>query len=118
MQIVRERILQTRSKLGISQKQMAEMLGISQPGYSQIESGKYPDMRISTLVKICEILNVSVDWLLGFIDCDPDDKFENFYMEIINVIMEYTEDEQISDIVSYRLTNEIDGIKRKYDDIC
>lgn len=49
----------------LSQKQMGELLGMSQQGYQQIESGIKPDMRISTLRKICDILDVSADWVLG-----------------------------------------------------
>lgn len=64
-----ERIKAARQKRKLSQKQMAELLQISQPGYQQLESGKYPDMKISTLTKLCEILQVSADWILG-IDCD------------------------------------------------
>lgn len=117
MNIVRERIVAARAKKGITQKQMAEILGISQPGYSQIESGKYPDMRISTLVKICEILDVSTDWLLGIITCDPDDKFTRFYMEVIDLILEYEELEMIGERASEQLTQEIDKMKRRYEDI-
>ena len=60
-----ERIKAARQQRKLSQKQMAELLEISQPGYQQLESGKYPDMKISTLVKLCEILKVSADWVLG-----------------------------------------------------
>ena len=60
-----ERIKAARKQRKLSQKQMAELLEISQPGYQQLESGKYPDMKISTLVKLCEILNISADWVLG-----------------------------------------------------
>lgn len=65
MQILHERIRLARNTRKISQKQMAEFLEISQPGYQQMESGKYPDMKVSTLIKLCDILDVSADWLLG-----------------------------------------------------
>lgn len=62
------RIKEARQMRKISQKQMADLLKISQPGYQQLESGKYPDMKISTLTKLCEILQVSADWVLGLDD--------------------------------------------------
>lgn len=65
MQTVHDRIKIARINKGLSQQTMADILGISQPGYQQIESGIKPDMKISTLIKLCNILDVSSDWLLG-----------------------------------------------------
>lgn len=65
MKDAHERIKAAREYHRLSQKQMAELLKISQPGYQQMESGKYPDMKISTLMKLCDILHVSADWVLG-----------------------------------------------------
>lgn len=64
MQNAHERIKAARQQRKLSQKKMAELLEISQPGYQQLESGKYPDMKISTLVKLCDILQISADWVL------------------------------------------------------
>lgn len=65
MQDLHKRIKIARSEKGLSQKRIAELLEISQPGYQQIESGKYPDMKISTLYKLCGILEVTPNYLLG-----------------------------------------------------
>lgn len=56
-----------RSEIGLSQKQIASLLNISQQSYSDYENGKTePDFK--TLLKIAEILNVSTDYLLGRTD--------------------------------------------------
>lgn len=65
MQLDYGRIKAARTAKRLSQKTVAEHLNISQPGYQQIESGKYPDMKISTLIKLCAILEVTPNWLLG-----------------------------------------------------
>lgn len=71
MQLDYSRIKAARTAKKLSQKAIAEVLGITQAGYSQIENGKYPDMKISTLIKLCCILEVSPNWLLGYNDTDP-----------------------------------------------
>ena len=68
MQKVHERIREARLAKGLSQHAVASMLGISQPGYQQIESGVKGDMKVSTLLKLCSVFDVSADWLLGLKD--------------------------------------------------
>lgn len=65
------KIKAARTAKKLSQKTVAEYLNISQPGYQQIESGKYPDMKISTLIKLCSILEVDPNWLLGYNEDNP-----------------------------------------------
>ena len=65
MTIEQIRIKQKRIDLKRTQKEMADMLGISQQAYQQLETGRTTDMRISTLKRLCTIFNVSSDWLLG-----------------------------------------------------
>lgn len=53
-----------REEKGISQQKLAEMLSISQQAIFKYEKTiNEPD--ISTLIKIAEIFNVSVDYLVG-----------------------------------------------------
>lgn len=68
MQLDHSKIKAARTAKKLSQKAIADLLGITQAGYSQIESGKYPDMKISTLAKLCDILEVSPNWLLNYSD--------------------------------------------------
>ncbi|WP_375179039.1 helix-turn-helix domain-containing protein [Enterococcus rotai] len=47
----------------VTQQQMADMLNISQNTYSQYETGKI-EWTASTLIKIADYFDVSVDYLL------------------------------------------------------
>ena len=59
-----ERLKDLRKEAGLTQVDVAEKLGISQPAYASWERGvKKPTQ--DNLVKIAQILSVSVDYLLG-----------------------------------------------------
>ena len=59
-----ERLKELRKKANFTQVEVAEKLGISQPAYASWERGvKKPTQ--DNLVKIAQILNVSVDYLVG-----------------------------------------------------
>lgn len=65
MESLQRRLKQKRLELGLTQTEISEKLGMKQATYQKLESGKTPDMRISTLMHICKTLRVSSDWLLG-----------------------------------------------------
>lgn len=65
MTIEQIRIKEKRLEFKKTQKEMADMLCITQQAYQQLETGRTTDMRISTLKKLCSIFEVSADWLLG-----------------------------------------------------
>lgn len=59
-----DRLKDLRRQAGLTQVDVAEKLGISQPAYASWERGvKKPTQE--NLVKIAQILNVSVDYLVG-----------------------------------------------------
>jgi len=59
-----ERIAQTRIKLGLSQRELAEKLNITQQSVTALERrGSTP--RSDTLIKLCDILGVTANDLLG-----------------------------------------------------
>ena len=59
-----ERLKELRKKANFTQVEVAEKLGISQPAYASWERGvKKPTQE--NLVKIAQVLNVSVDYLVG-----------------------------------------------------
>lgn len=59
-----ERLKDLRKQAGLTQVDVAEKLGISQPAYASWERGiKKPTQE--NLVKIAQVLNVSVDYLVG-----------------------------------------------------
>lgn len=59
-----ERLKKLRKDAGLTQVDVANKLGISQPAYASWERGvKKPTQ--DNLVKIAQVLNVSVDYLVG-----------------------------------------------------
>ena len=64
MRIFCERIKEMRQLCHLSQRQMAERLGISQPSYIRYENGT-SEPTLENLVRIASIFDVSVDYLLG-----------------------------------------------------
>ena len=60
-----ERMRALREDKDLSQKEVAQMLGIAQTTYSQYELEKRP-MPIYYLVALCRFYNVSADYMLGF----------------------------------------------------
>lgn len=57
------RVRKARMAKGLSQAQLAEALKISPPHMSNIETGKNA-MNVTTLYQICELLDVSADWIV------------------------------------------------------
>lgn len=58
------RMLIARLRKNLKQSEMGRILGLSQPSYSDIETGKR-EVTISQLYIIASALEVSVTWLLG-----------------------------------------------------
>lgn len=64
-----ENLKEARLKSGMSQKDLAENIGVAKSTYSLYESGKR-EPNVDTIKKIASSLNVSADTLLG-IDNEP-----------------------------------------------
>lgn len=62
-----ERLQWVRDCKNITQKEIAEHLGIKQQQYAKYEKG-INIMPITYLPQICEYLDVSADYILGLID--------------------------------------------------
>lgn len=76
-----ERLKDLRKQAGLTQVDVAEKLGISQPAYASWERGaKKPTQE--NLVKIAQILNVSVDYLVG----NSDEENTNKELEDIELL--------------------------------
>lgn len=58
------RIRDLRQDKDISQKDLSNMLGMSQTGYSKYETGEN-DIPTEILIKLSKFYNTSVDYLLG-----------------------------------------------------
>ena len=64
MKIFQVRLKEQRKLYGMTQREMAEKLGISQPSYIRYEQGTAEPSQ-ENLVKIADIFDVSTDYLLG-----------------------------------------------------
>ena len=70
---VGEKIRGIRTLKGLSQENLAEMLGLSLPAYADVERGK-KDVTIKRLEQIAEKLGVSLNDILSF-----GDRISNFF---------------------------------------
>ena len=59
-----DRIRELREDHDLTQRQIAEVLGIKQQVYSNYELG-FRSLPIEHLIKLCKYYNVSSDWILG-----------------------------------------------------
>lgn len=64
------RLREVRKDHGDTQESLGQKLGISTPTVSKWEQGA-SDPNLKTLVRICQMYNVSSDFLLGLSDDDP-----------------------------------------------
>ena len=62
--LVAERLKEARKLAGISQGQVAKMLGLHRPSVSEIEAGNRK-VSADEVARLSEIYDVSVAWLLG-----------------------------------------------------
>ena len=59
-----QRIRDLREDRDLTQKQIAQMLGMSQTGYSKYETGEN-DIPTQVLIKLADFYQTSIDYLLG-----------------------------------------------------
>ena len=62
-----ERLKSIRLECEMKQKDVYEKLGVSPNCYASYEQGR-TEPNIETIVKLCEIFEVSADYLLGIVD--------------------------------------------------
>jgi len=61
------RIRELREDRDLTQKQLAQLLGMSQTGYSKYETGEN-DIPTQILIRLADFYGTSVDYLLGRVD--------------------------------------------------
>lgn len=59
-----ERLKMYRNASGLTQKAVADEIGVSVRGYQQYEQGKY-EPGIEKLIKLSDLFHISVDELIG-----------------------------------------------------
>ena len=62
-----KRLRDLREDRDLTQKQLAEMLGMSQTGYSKYETGEN-DIPTSILIWLADFYETTTDYLLGRVD--------------------------------------------------
>lgn len=62
-----QRLRDVREDRDLSQKDVADYLGISQSDYSKYELGKHM-MGIDKYIKLAKFYNISIDYLAGVVD--------------------------------------------------
>lgn len=62
--IFSERLKTLRKEKKLTQKELAEQIGIKQNSYSDWETGKN-EPSLENLIKLADLLEVSIDWLFG-----------------------------------------------------
>lgn len=71
------RLLSIRKKLGLTQSEVAEIAGLSDRTYADIERGSV-NMRVETILKICQALHITPDEILTKEDSLPLQQHELF----------------------------------------
>lgn len=59
-----QRLRDLREDRDLTQKQIAEILGMSQTGYSKYETGEN-DIPTQVLIKLADFYETSIDYILG-----------------------------------------------------
>ncbi len=57
-------LIEQRKLNNLTQRQVAEFLGISQPSYIRYENGK-SEPTLANLIKLADLFDVSIDYLCG-----------------------------------------------------
>jgi transcriptional regulator with XRE-family HTH domain len=65
LRILKQRIRTARLAANFSQDQMAELLGIGVRRYQRIESSTLVDFKVSTLLKVARVTNLSMTDLMA-----------------------------------------------------
>ena len=64
MDIFCKRLIEQRKMNNLTQREVAQKLGIAQPSYIRYENGK-AEPTIENLIKLADLFDVSIDFLCG-----------------------------------------------------
>lgn len=68
--VLGERLLISRRRKGLTQRELGELVGVSPYTIARIEQGRAPQILTGALERISRVLEVTTDFLLGLSD-DP-----------------------------------------------
>ena len=69
-----DRVHFTRRKRGLTQRELADRMGMTNVTISRIEKNAVTDIRPDTLIELAKALDVSTDYLLGLKDEDEEER--------------------------------------------
>lgn len=78
------RIRDLREDRDMSQKEIAQMLGMSQTGYSKYETGEN-DIPTQILIKLADFYNTSIDYMLGRTDIRAPYKQKTYFTDFLDI---------------------------------
>lgn len=84
---IASRILLARKNKDVKQQSVGDILGISQPSYSDLETGKR-DVTAEELYTLSELFDVPLNWLIGIKEDDFTDE-ENLKIEEYKRFIKY-----------------------------
>lgn len=64
METLGDRIRSQRGVKGYSQQDLASMLGVTKGAVSQWENGRTANVKLVTVLKLCQALGCTLDWLV------------------------------------------------------
>ena len=64
MKVFSERLKELRLKKGLTQTELGEKVGVKQNTFTNWENGKR-EPSFENLIKLADLLEVSIDWLFG-----------------------------------------------------
>lgn len=83
----RARLKSRMNELNVSQRDLSEVLGLSQGVVSHYIVGRN-DPSVESLIRICNALSVSSDWLLfGKLDSSPKQNFSKMEVNLLKDIL-------------------------------
>lgn len=87
MKTIGERLIELREKSGLSKVEMAEKLGVNKSSITRYETNEIKP-NLDMMLKIAELFNVTLDWLVGFEDNKALEIKKLPYMSLINECIE------------------------------
>ncbi len=64
METIGQRIKKIREAAGVSQQYLAEKVGVSRVAVTKWESGQTSNLKLDNLMKLCNFLGISVEYLI------------------------------------------------------
>ena len=101
---IKQNIKYLRKLRGLTQKQLAEKMGVTQSAVSQFESSG--NLQLSTLMRLCEVLQVDQAWIYLSALYDKRSPFHDVLEHAIKTLPVEEQGEEIFKVIEQRDTTE------------